>query len=161
MKKGFSLVELMIVVAVLGILAAMTLPRFEGHVARAKAAAARDNLRLLRQAIELYASQHNDIPPGYTNGSTEKPPLASEVVNQLTKATTADGKHDVAGANLGPYLTDIPKNPLNDSDIIQIRQNNLAAVMPGPAGWLYDPENKQIKLNYPGTDPDGVSYFDY
>lgn len=69
MKKAFTLVELMIVVAVLGILAAIAVPAFQGHAARAKKSAAKDNLRMLRTAIGLYTSQHDNLTPGYLNGS--------------------------------------------------------------------------------------------
>ena len=65
MRRGFSLVEILIVVAILGILAAIVLPEFQAHTQQAKEAAAKDNLRILRQQIELYAAQHNGLAPGY------------------------------------------------------------------------------------------------
>ena len=67
MKKAFTLVEILIVTAILGIMAAIVMPLFAGHVQLAKEAAAKDNLRILRGAIERYAAEHNDIPPGSTN----------------------------------------------------------------------------------------------
>ncbi|GAH74356.1 unnamed protein product, partial [marine sediment metagenome] len=65
MKKAFTLVEILIVVAILGILAAIVIPQFQAHSQEAKEAAAKDNLRILRNAIELYAVQHGGVPPGY------------------------------------------------------------------------------------------------
>ncbi|RKY11715.1 MAG: hypothetical protein DRP65_03460, partial [Planctomycetota bacterium] len=50
MKKAFSLVELLIVVAILGILAAIVVPEFQTYTQQAKEAAAKDNLRILRNA---------------------------------------------------------------------------------------------------------------
>ena len=67
MKKAFTLVEVLIVVAILGILAAIVLPVFRSHSQKAKESAAKDNLRILRNTIEIYAAQHNGIPPGYKN----------------------------------------------------------------------------------------------
>ena len=64
-NDGFTLVELMIVVAILGVLAAIVLPEFAGHIQQAKESAAKDNLRILREAIERYAADHNGVPPGY------------------------------------------------------------------------------------------------
>ena len=84
MKKAFTLVEILIVVTILGILAAIALPTFQGHIIQAKEAAAKDNLRILRNAIELYAAQHNDMPPGYINGDLENPLNAWFVSNQFT-----------------------------------------------------------------------------
>ncbi|MBN2180906.1 MAG: prepilin-type N-terminal cleavage/methylation domain-containing protein, partial [Sedimentisphaerales bacterium] len=48
MKKGFSVAELIIVVAILGIMAAVVVPQFQSQSTRAKNAVAKDNLRLLR-----------------------------------------------------------------------------------------------------------------
>jgi general secretion pathway protein G len=61
MKRGFSLVELMIVVAVLGIMAAIVVPQFQSHSIEAKIAVAKDNLRILRSAIDLYTAQHGSL----------------------------------------------------------------------------------------------------
>ncbi|MHC4236894.1 MAG: type IV pilin protein, partial [Planctomycetota bacterium] len=49
----------MIVVTILGSLAAIVIPEFSGHIQKAKESAAKDNLRILRQAIERYAQDHN------------------------------------------------------------------------------------------------------
>jgi len=65
MKRAFSLVELMIVVAVLGIMAAIVVPQFQSYSTQAKEAVAKDSLRLLRGAIELYTGRHGGVPPGY------------------------------------------------------------------------------------------------
>ena len=63
MKRAFSIAELMIVLAVLGILAAIVVPHFRSYTTQAKEAVAKDHLRLLRSAIELYAVQHHGVPP--------------------------------------------------------------------------------------------------
>ena len=62
MKTGFSLVELIIVVAVLGIMAAIVVPQFQNQSTKAKEAVAKEGLRILRSAIELYTAQHSGIP---------------------------------------------------------------------------------------------------
>ena len=54
-KKAFSLIELIIVVAILGILAAIVLPIFQSHSEEAKEAASKDNLRILRNMVQFYA----------------------------------------------------------------------------------------------------------
>ena len=53
MKKAFTIIELMIVIAILGILAAITLPSIQGHIASAKEATAKDNLHTFRVALEV------------------------------------------------------------------------------------------------------------
>ncbi|MDD5063138.1 MAG: type II secretion system protein [Phycisphaerae bacterium] len=164
MKKAFTLVELLIVVAILGILAAMTVPIFQNHIEKAKESAAKDNLRTLRNAIELYAAQHNGFPPGYINGTLN--PVPTTVTRQLCWATTPDGvsaPRGTAGYPLGPYLPTIPKNPFNDKNTMQVL--GPATLFPDPPtgafGWIYKPSIKAIKVDDKGTDSKGVKHYDY
>ena len=84
-KKAMTLVEVLIVVAILGILAAATLPYFKTHTAKANEASAKDNLRVLRNCIGVYAAQHGGLVPGYINGSVNLAPLLTQV--QLINST--------------------------------------------------------------------------
>jgi len=56
--------EMLIVVAILGILAALVLPTFQGHIQQAKESAAKDNLRILRNAIGTLRRSAQWRPPG-------------------------------------------------------------------------------------------------
>ena len=168
MKKAFTLVELMIVVAILGILAAIVLPEFTTQTQLAKEAAAKDCLRILRNSIELYAVQHNNVPPGYLNGDTSANPSNIGFLRQLTWATNALGQHaepGTAGYPLGPYLPKLPESPFNG-----IHTTRLVAdldvfptepVLPELYGWIFQPSTRTLKLNHPGTDSAGIDYFDY
>lgn len=166
MKRGFSFVELMIVVAVLGILAAIVLPEFQSHTVQAKEAAAGNNLHLLRAAIELYAAQHSDVPPGYPNNDMSALPNSVLFILQLTKSTNASGQAAEVGTQgypLGPYLSKMPKNPFNEKTILLIIGNgeSLPAEATGANGWIYKASKRDIRLDWPGTDRKGVRYFDY
>ena len=68
-KEGFTLVELMIVVAILGILGALVLPVYQGHASETKVSAAKTNLHAMRTQIELYKTQHNGSLPGSAYGA--------------------------------------------------------------------------------------------
>ena len=139
----------MIVVAVLGILAAIVTPQFQRYSSQAKADVAKDSLHLLRAAIELYTARHGDVPPGYKGDDVTTTPSASFFYKQMIP----DGR----------YLSEIPENPFNNLDTVKIISN--AATFPATAiggfGWVYQPATKTIKLDWPGADKKGVSYFDY
>jgi len=166
MKKALTLVEMLIVVAILGILAAVALPTFQSHTQQAKEAAAKDNLRILRNAIELYAAQHNGIPPGYENGDITTTPHYICFGSQLFKSTNINGQ--IANTRspdypFGPYLSAIPSNPFNNIKIVKVLGNNdeFPTDATGNFGWVYKPAIKEIRLDWPATDSAGVAYFDY
>ncbi len=150
MKKcGFSVVELLIVVAILGIMAAIVVPQFQSQSTRAKKAVAKDNLRILRSAIEFYTAQHGGIPPGYENDDPQTPPSSTAFYNQLVVDQT--------------YMAKIPKNPFNNLRNIMMIGNNEAFPPEAVDGyaWVYQPATKTIRLNWPGSDSGGLLYFDY
>ncbi|GAH57778.1 unnamed protein product, partial [marine sediment metagenome] len=93
MKRAFTLVEVLIVVAILGILAAIVVPQFRSHSQEANEAAAKDNLRILRQQIGLYAAQHSDVPPGYPDGDSSANPTSPIFFSQMLKATNITGQY--------------------------------------------------------------------
>jgi len=62
--RGFTLIELMIVVAIIGILAAMAIPAYQRYVARAQAAESIVLLEGARTAVDEYVSQSGDFPQG-------------------------------------------------------------------------------------------------
>lgn len=148
MKKAFSLVELMIVVSIIGILAAIVIPVFQDYTQQAKEAAAKSNLKTLRNAIELYAAQHNGVPPGYPGNDPTQEPQPVEVFRQL--------------ADPGEYLQSMPENPFNG--MTGLRTYGVAPFpteADGTSGWLYEPATMDIRLNWTGTDSEGISYFEY
>jgi prepilin-type N-terminal cleavage/methylation domain-containing protein len=149
MRKAFSIAELMIVVAIMGILAALAMPFFRNQTIQAKESAAKYNLRMLRGAIEYYAVRHEGVAPGYVLDDAGG--VAGEAVfRQQTSAQ--DGS-----------LRRMPQNPFNNLDTILVIQNaeEFPAQATGAYGWVYQPATKTICLDWPGTDERGVRYFDY
>jgi len=63
LKKGFTLVELLVVVAIIGILILIAVPRFQSMTDGARRAAAEANHRLLISATALYQANHGGAMP--------------------------------------------------------------------------------------------------
>ena len=61
------------------------------------------------------------------------------------------------------YLHAIPDNPFKEVGFVKLLQDNEAfpAEATGAFQWIYKPKTKEIRLDWPGTDSDGIPYFDY
>lgn len=146
-KRAFSLVEMLIVISILGIMAAIIIPAMKDHSQRAKEAAAKDNLRVLRTAIEAYAARNNGIPPGYIGDDPTRVPSGIVLAEQLVP----------------DYMRTMPFNPFNDLDTLDtiINGTPFPAAPDDTTGYIYKPETKELRLNSSGMDSDGVPYFAY
>jgi general secretion pathway protein G len=152
-EKGFTLVELLIVVIILGILAAVVIPQFNTAAAESKEAAVASNLATIRQAIELYKVQHNDSFP------------TADIMDELTQASDADGTLSATG-KYGPYIRNsFPANPVSvNSDPAVASLVTTVATMPGTApgtsGWVYCTANGEFRCNSALSGPSETPYFD-
>src|SRR5690349_25022867 len=93
-RKAFTLVEILIVVVILGILAAIVVPQFTNATQDAQAGNIQTQLDTINNQVELYAARHNGQYPDFTG----------EQWNQLIGAADPI-------LNIGGYLKDVPSNP--------------------------------------------------
>lgn len=76
-RKGFTILELLIVIAVIGILVGIALPRFKGLQDEGNIAKAKGELRMLATAIEsYYMHSNNALPPALSNLTSATPQIA-------------------------------------------------------------------------------------
>lgn len=61
-QKGFTLIELMIVIAIIGILAAIAIPQFSSYRAKSYNAAALSDIRNLKTDLEAYYAEWDEYP---------------------------------------------------------------------------------------------------
>src|SRR4051812_38342587 len=120
-KGGFTLVEILIVVIILGILAAIVIPQFTSASQDARKNSLTSQLQTLRSQIELYKLQHLDsLPTGLIAAATDW--------GQLINKTDQNGSTTVTSATVfGPYLQAIPTNPLNNLTDIKVQGGDWVA----------------------------------
>ena len=125
-KSGFTLVEILIVVVILGILAAIVIPQFTEASTEAKTSSLCTDLQTVRSQIELYKIQHNDNLPASAGEAS------ADFERRMTTQTDIAG---AAGADYGPYLQKIPTNQFNDLNTVRV---DGAAAGANTDGWRFD-----------------------
>lgn len=164
-RQGFTLVEILIVVVILGILAAIVIPQFSNASHTARENMLKDDLRYLRMQITVFKAQHNDVAPGYPAGDALASPTESDFLNQMTLYTNTDAGTSGAASTtykFGPYLSKAPANPLNGKATFIVVANGSA--MPGAdgsTGWIYKPETGELTANLTESDNNGTHYSSY
>jgi len=129
-RSGFTLVEILIVVVILGILAAIVIPQFTDASTEAKTSSLMTDLQTMRSQIELYKIQHNDALPG-AGGATFQQALTGQT--DIAGAVWAAG----AGTAYGPYVQQIPTNQFNDLSTIDFDADDSLLGL-GNAGWHFN-----------------------
>ncbi len=168
--KGFTLVELLIVVIILAILAAIVVPQFASSTDDAKVAALDSTLSNIRSALDLYYQQHSGRYPGQykVDGSTLTGTDAERISafnDQLSLYTDASGQTAVtktATIKYGPYLkkSNLPVNPVtNVATLVTIDTGALGIAGDGAnGGWKYDVKTGQFIANDTTLDASSIGY---
>ncbi|MEN8799839.1 MAG: type II secretion system protein [Flavobacteriaceae bacterium] len=152
-QAGFTLIEMLIVVLLLGILAMLIIPQISVSTEDARLNTLQSNLGTIRNAVELYYHQHSERYPGAvseadgTTATTDANAPAAFIA-QLTQYTDINGRTNTSKGDpylYGPYLktTDLPTNPYNslatiacDVDMAVITDRTLIAP---ETGWAFHP----------------------
>ena len=158
-RKGFTLIEILIVVIILGILASIVIPQFTNASKDAKKSALVTMVQSLRSQVALYKLQHNDNLPGYVAAGAGPFTLDSAIFwNQMTLFSDLTGNTNAAKTvvfDKGPYMQSIATNPLNNSQLIV---NGTDTAPAGSAcGFVFDFNGGNGSGKVWGTDTNGTT----
>ncbi len=115
-KQAFTLVEILIVVIILGILAAIVIPQFTEASDDARESAIRSDLQTMRSQLELYKAQH----------AGSYPAAATFVADMTTKS-----------GGYGPYVQTFPTNPYNSLATVAV-EAGAVLLGDGSTGWHFN-----------------------
>ena len=145
-KAGFTLIEILIVVIILGILAAIVIPQFTNASTAAKASSLSTSAQTLRSQVAYYKLQHGDKMPGIGSAAANTAFVSSaQFWTDMTTQTDGTGAlwtnsvaNQTAGGPFGPYMQSIPQNNINGATTVV--DANVAPGSTGTTvcGWLYD-----------------------
>ena len=134
-RLAFSLLEMMLVVVIIGLVAAIAIPRLSRGAAGAADSAVSGNLAVLRDAIDRYSVEHG--------GSF---PTAVNVTNQLAQYSTGAGATQATKDGnymYGPYVRKVPALPVGNKK----GSSGIAAADGTGVGWIYDQTLGNIRAN--------------
>jgi len=165
--RAFSLVELVIVIVILGIIAAVAIPRISSGSRNAGESALRADLASLRNAIDWYYGEHNNKFPAQVGDGTNAAVTEAAFINQLTMYSDATGSVSANKDPLfpyGPYIRgDFPRLPLGDNKgqatvtVVNLA-TPLAATPADGNGWVYNTQTGEIIANADDAANDGTTY---
>jgi general secretion pathway protein G len=141
-SSGFTLVEILIVVIILGILAAIVIPQFTNASNDARNNSVASTLQTLRGQLELYKIQHADTPPAFAS-------MWTNLLNASNTTGTTTAGATTATYPLGPYVQAAPINPANGN-------STVAAAAATTAGWVYTVSGSQYTIQAVDTTGDTV-----
>ena len=148
-QKGFTLIEILIVIILIGILATIIIPQIKISSDDAKLNTLKTNLARMRRAIDIYHQQHNNTYPGVNKKNGNPANNENEAVEgftkQLTRYTDVNGKERKkkdATYKFGPYITGgkLPLNPDNGKNDVKCDITTTDITVrssDGSTGWKF------------------------
>ena len=158
-KQGFTLVEILIVVIILGILAAIVIPQFTEASSEARVSNLMTNLQTIRSQLLLYKTQHLEVFPAAAAGQD-----GTDFDEQMTQYSDVDGNISATPSSdypFGPYLQSVPVNPVSGDNTVTVVQDGATAFAAPDAdgGWWFNSVTGEFRasLTDARTTTDGTT----
>lgn len=143
-EKGFTLVELMIVVAIIGILAAVAVPRFGDILNRARESSVKGNLSSIRSAVTIYYGRNEGEAPTVLEDA-----LVDDFIREIPSVSRLSTYETAAGSD-----GDLHSTLSWDANSV-VAVSKTAADGDTNTGWAYDSQRGDVWIDWNKYDTGG------
>lgn len=138
-EKGFTLIELMVVIVIIAILAAVALPNFMGATERARESAVRSAMKTIQTALEMYATENSGTYTADLSGVLQHLPGGKLPNSPATNSPYVIGTNLLQASGNPPAMPTLDTNPTPDKQYAIV--------------YLYNPvENSYTIIGYNRTN---------
>ena len=163
-QKGFTLVELMIVVAIIGVLAAVAIPEFADMLEKSREGATKGNISAIKSAVSNYYADQQGVYPRTLDNSTfiatdgtSYPAFITQYIEQVPAVkVTSKNTANTGGAGQGPGVGTSAATVTSGT-----HGGATSFTLPAAAsgkGWRYDNTSGNVWVNSAHLDMAGKSY---
>jgi prepilin-type N-terminal cleavage/methylation domain-containing protein len=144
-EHGFTLIELMIVVAIIGILAALALPKFASLVEKSREAATKGNLNSMTSAVSIYYGDNEGVYPTW---------LVTQGDYAFSKYLESIPPVKATHSGIGNGILETPSGTA-------VCHTTDELITTKTTGWRYNMLNGHVFVNSSATDSKSVAYSTY